>query len=287
MPYRSFDWKRLRLTPVNIYEGKPLWREVFLPRAANAVVEFWLQLSGSVRVTNKSLRAKATASEYMVCLPGARLQRCSPDARIRSVHFVLEGTGGMACWRGPHLVGLPPNEQLSERLARFFDDAKADALCDKQWKKDQRIEASLPSWLGLQANLHSLVAVLLPVLESSGVFFDPAPERETCIEEGVRWLSRKPIHYAFDRCEFAGASGLGPSQVDRIWRRERKQTPRQYWEERRLGWACRKLALDNVSIKEVAFEMGFAHLSQFSAWFKRHTGRSPREYRENVPASIG
>jgi len=279
---KHFDWKDLRLFPVNIYAGEPVWREMYVARRTDNVVVFWQQVAGSVRMTCKSLQVEVGPSGFMVCLPGARFQELSEDAWIRAVYFAFETPHGGAVWRGPHLVGLLANAELDRRLARVFDHAKAIGLCDERWHRHQRIEAVLPSWLDLQLRLYSLVVELLPLLKERGAVFEPEKKRESRVEEGIRWMRRRPIDHDFDRGEFARASHLSPSQVDRLWRREMEQTPRQYWEERRLGWACRQLASEGVSIKETAFEMGFASLSRFSTWFKRHTNQCPREYRESL-----
>jgi len=59
------------------------------------------------------------------------------------------------------------------------------------------------------------------------------------------------------------------------------QTLHRYWESRRVDWACRMLSTPSVRIKEVALELGFSEFSYFSAWFKKHQGQSPRNWRED------
>jgi AraC-like DNA-binding protein len=56
-------------------------------------------------------------------------------------------------------------------------------------------------------------------------------------------------------------------------------TPYAYFESLRLEFACRRLRVPDVRIKEVAIDLGFASLSHFSKWFRKHQAQSPRQYR--------
>jgi AraC-like DNA-binding protein len=45
--------------------------------------------------------------------------------------------------------------------------------------------------------------------------------------------------------------------------------------------ACASLRRPDVAIKDVAFRIGFSELSAFYRAFKRWTGRTPAQYRED------
>lgn len=48
----------------------------------------------------------------------------------------------------------------------------------------------------------------------------------------------------------------------------------------RVDYACNLLINSSLSISDIAFRVGFAETSAFSAFFKRYEGRSPKVYRE-------
>ena len=73
-------------------------------------------------------------------------------------------------------------------------------------------------------------------------------------------------------------SGLSTSRLDRLCAQTYGFTTHQYWDRRRLERAKMLLAAYATPIKQVAFKLGFLQLSHFSAWFKRHTGTSPRAF---------
>lgn len=55
----------------------------------------------------------------------------------------------------------------------------------------------------------------------------------------------------------------------------------EYINKVRINAACEMLQSGKMPVTEVAFACGFGNLSNFNRQFRRITGRSPREYREN------
>lgn len=70
-----------------------------------------------------------------------------------------------------------------------------------------------------------------------------------------------PVHFAVVFRQFHGCS-LG-----------------EYSRRRRLTAACARLADQQVSLSQVAYESGFADQSHFNRTLKRYTGMTPRQYR--------
>lgn len=50
--------------------------------------------------------------------------------------------------------------------------------------------------------------------------------------------------------------------------------------EMRIGYACKLLIENHLSISQVCFECGFNNLSNFNRMFKRQTGQTPGEYQQ-------
>jgi AraC-like DNA-binding protein len=48
--------------------------------------------------------------------------------------------------------------------------------------------------------------------------------------------------------------------------------------EFRISVACKKLLLDDFSISEICYEVGFTNLSNFNRQFKKITGFTPSQY---------
>lgn len=70
-----------------------------------------------------------------------------------------------------------------------------------------------------------------------------------------------------------------PSQTIRIFKKHYNTTPYNYHSEARINEAAKLLETTDLSVKDVAFRLGFNDEHYFSATFKRHTGLTPTEFR--------
>jgi len=77
----------------------------------------------------------------------------------------------------------------------------------------------------------------------------------------------------------AREAGLSPFHFLRLFSKVLGVTPHQYLVRSRLRHAARLLAGDARSITDVAFDAGFADLSNFVRTFRRAAGVSPRGFR--------
>lgn len=58
--------------------------------------------------------------------------------------------------------------------------------------------------------------------------------------------------------------------------------PMQYLAQVRIALACRLLAENEHAIASIAAQCGYADVAGFSHFFRRHTGKSPRQYRQDA-----
>ncbi len=104
-----------------------------------------------------------------------------------------------------------------------------------------------------------------------------ACDRRRAVEAAL-WLdthSREPI----DLESGARQAGLSPFHFLRLFAKVLGVTPHQYLLRSRLRHAARLLADDARPITDVAFDVGFADLSNFVRTFHRAAGVSPRGFR--------
>jgi AraC family transcriptional regulator len=105
-----------------------------------------------------------------------------------------------------------------------------------------------------------------------------ARDRRRAVEAAL-WIdarSDQPI----DLERAAGEAGLSPFHFLRIFANVLGVTPHQYLVRSRLRRAARLLADDARSITDIAFDVGFADLSNFVRTFHRAAGASPRRFRQ-------
>jgi AraC-like DNA-binding protein len=81
--------------------------------------------------------------------------------------------------------------------------------------------------------------------------------------------------------ELATLAGLSVRAFERRFLLSFHVTPQQYIRKLRVRMACRALVFTDKPLADVAIESGFADQSHLGHEFRRHTGRTPRGYREH------
>jgi len=79
---------------------------------------------------------------------------------------------------------------------------------------------------------------------------------------------------------YASHLGLTPERLNRLTRAEAGRSALALVHERLAREACRRLVYIAVPVSRLAFELGFGDPAYFCRFFKRHTGLSPRDYRQ-------
>src|SRR5581483_6244762 len=99
------------------------------------------------------------------------------------------------------------------------------------------------------------------------------------------WL-RRARDLLNDRCaenlgleDVAREVGVHPAHLARTFRRHFHCTAGDYQREVRIGRARQLLAASDTPLVEIAFALGYADQSHFTAAFRRHTGATPGAFR--------
>jgi AraC-like DNA-binding protein len=106
---------------------------------------------------------------------------------------------------------------------------------------------------------------------------NPARDRRRAVEAAL-WLEQH-AHQPVDLDAVSQQAGLSPFHFLRLFARVLGVTPHQYLVRCRLRHAARLLADPARSVTDVAFDVGFADLSNFVRTFRRAAGVSPRAFR--------
>ncbi|MBC7888716.1 MAG: helix-turn-helix transcriptional regulator [Ferruginibacter sp.] len=79
----------------------------------------------------------------------------------------------------------------------------------------------------------------------------------------------------------AGALNLSPNYLSGLLKTLTGQSTQQHIHDKLLEKAKEKLSATNLSVSEIAYELGFEHSQSFSKLFKRKTSLSPLEFRQS------
>lgn len=86
--------------------------------------------------------------------------------------------------------------------------------------------------------------------------------------------------------EVAGEAAMTVPAFCRYFKKVTGKTFVTYLTNFRVVYACRLLADEHSTIMEVAYDAGFNSVSQFNRAFKKHTGRTPTEYRGDLRKTV-
>ncbi len=105
-----------------------------------------------------------------------------------------------------------------------------------------------------------------------------APKDRRRAVESALWIDAHSAEN-IDLEQAAAQAGLSPFHFLRLFSNVLGVTPHQYLVRSRLRHAARLLADDEISVTDVAYDVGFADLSNFVRTFHRAAGVSPRRFR--------
>lgn len=103
--------------------------------------------------------------------------------------------------------------------------------------------------------------------------------------EAQQWLQQRlpgPVSLA----RLAARFGLSPRSLTRRFRQAIGMTPQAYLQSLRVAAARDLLRHSNLPVSDIAWQVGLQDASYFSSLFRRHTGMTPRRYREAVRGKL-
>ena len=118
----------------------------------------------------------------------------------------------------------------------------------------------------------------------------PASARAPGLPPSVLRRAKEFLHDRMNQnpgiTELSAAVGMSVDHFSRMFKRSTGMAPHQYLGDIRLERAKRLLADGRTPIIQIAYEIGYANPSQFSAFFRKRTGLSPREFRRSTDGAL-
>jgi AraC-like DNA-binding protein len=275
------DWANLHTHLIWIYDGKvePRWRNGIV---ASPYLTAWLVRQGSIEISLGSTKLEAQAGEWLFPPCGHLWRKCSVDTRILSIRFHAAWPTGEKLFEDGLGVVLPAAshpelERAAKPLARFIA---------QHFPSNYRYLMDEPATLQQHLRLQALFARWLDSAVAALTYHHIVPTRMGRIDprllKAVRIMERKVFSAPLAERELAKEVGLSLSQFARLFVRQFGVSPHDHFDRRREEHALAALESSSLSIKEIAFQLGFSSLPHFSAWFRRRRGISPRQFRGGI-----
>lgn len=236
--------------------------------------QFWLNVEGVVYWLGRPESRELKAGELLVCGPGLRGElRASQlgDARLRRF-----------CFNPSSLVGvLSLTERIElSRISEGFTEILPSTHRASQLVAGAPLPESDEQHLLSRADL--LHAALLALAGQLPHRSEASGSAATSDQRLYQLLSRTPDGELLSReaNEIAELCGCSVRHLNRLIRSELDCNLRSIQEEARLRRARELIEQTGARVSDIAREVGYGHVGQFNAAFKRLFGLTPSQCRE-------
>jgi AraC-like DNA-binding protein len=238
----------------------------------------WLVREGWAKVEHDGQCHTAHPGQWLIVKPGTRVQTFSRETRMLSIAFEARWPDGSHLYQeGLSLVIAAADAPVLEQKVRPILNAVMDIAPGTWDLRDHR--ADLLCFLRLEHLLCEWLMALSEVLDACGIRHSGYFGIDERVRIAVDLLHARDLAEPLVLETLAAAVHVSPHHLIRLFRNKLQTTPHQFWDRLRIEHAQGQLRQPGMRVKEVAINLGFKHLSHFSKWFKRHTGKTPQAAR--------
>lgn len=198
----------------------------------------------------------------------------------RGVRFQLSSPSGKHLLRSnkPLLVEdvIPSFVKSCEELIHL-----AESRFDHQKINLLDVEGQCTDFLQIEISFLKFLFLLLETLGMKKLIVDEFDSVDPRLEKCIRHIHKHPLSIRYSESEMAQIAGLSLTHFNRLFSKQFGLTPRAYMAQTRLQETIRLLHT-NLSIKEVAYTMGFSSHPHFSKWFTKQQGVTPKHFRSTI-----
>lgn len=232
---------------------------------------------GEVRIQADGRETIVPRGQAFFSSPRLRRHWFAPGTRLLSIGFRSQWPDGTSLFRDAlnFAADTPALRKASQHLfARIHGTRKV--VTYRQAIEPATYSAS--EWAMREAAFTAWFAVWMETLQQLGVqpVFQPRARRRR-VDQLVAWLQALPLDQTAP--SLPPDFPIGIRRAEQLLQQQFGTGLRMFMERRRLDVARERIVADQATLKEIAFTLGFRHASHFTAWFRRHTGVSPSEYR--------
>jgi AraC family transcriptional regulator len=266
---------------MQVYTHRSASRSIVVPAVAEPLLV--LVLSGSARVQERGLgqawmTSDVAADDFFLTMtpePYEMRWQTPADTEFQVVHLYLSQRVLDLAW---HDVIAGPGQSPRLRDVSGAKDSQIARLV--RYLHQELVEYQEPSTLYVDGIAQALAVHLVRHYRDD--------------HAGVKHRNALPayrLHRVVKLMESSMASGLSLSALaaeaelsdfyfSRLFHQATGHSPSQYFIQLRLAKARQLLSNTALSIIEVALEVGYSSPGHFAQVFRRHTGMTPREYRQ-------
>lgn len=270
-------WGLLRCQPVWAYdrvlEDTPRrWHYTEYPTAA------WFIRRGDLRLFYEDGAEEYGEGAWVFPRNAPAEQEFGKGCHIISIRFLAEWPDGRPLFSRDRSISFP-HAQAPELMGA------AEALVNAFSRQSHKIRfihysSSLQNYLKIQPTFFSWIALWYDSMLQSGCQLTFLNHWHEKLRQAVLQLENQPLSEPFQEKQLARQIGWSVSHLNKVFAKNVGRSPAALWNERRLNAAKSRLTSESESIKIISYELGFSSPASFTHWFRSHTGKAPRSYRQ-------
>lgn len=140
---------------------------------------------------------------------------------------------------------------------------------------------------GIQSIIN-LISLLYTISQSKNIeliasnvdYYDKTLEPHK-LNAAIEWLNNNYFR-TIKLVELATITNITEEAFCRLFKKNTGKTFLQYLNDIRVNEAAKKLIETELSITQIAYEVGFSNISSFNRYFKKQKKLSPSEFRQNI-----
>lgn len=234
---------------------------------------------GEVRIRADGKETLVSRGQAFFSSPSLRRHWFAPNTRLLSVGFRSQWPDGTSLFRNA-LNFAAETPALRKATQRLFARIHGSRKIVTYRQAITTAAYSAVEWAAHEAAFTAWFVAWMETLEELGV--QPGPQARAGsrrLDQLVAWLLALPLDQTSP--SLPPDFPIGSRRAEQLMQRQLGIGMRAFMEQRRLDVARERIVADQVTLKEIAFALGFRHASHFTAWFRRHTGASPTQYRQS------
>lgn len=270
-------WRTLRCEWLWVYRGPVPQAEVWSAEIPVPAGVFFVE-RGEVRIRTEGREIIVPRGHAFFSSPQLRRHWFAPGTHLLSVGFRAQWPDGTSLFRNALNFAAAASALRKATLHLF---AIIHGSRKEVTYREATAESSLSSqeWAAREAAFASWFAAWMDALHSVGVRPISQMQARRRVDQLIAWLQALPL----DQTSPTLPPGfpIGVRRAEQLLQQQFGMGLRSFMEQRRLNVARERILSDHAPLKEIAFALGFRHASHFTAWFRRHTGVSPSDYRSS------
>ncbi len=276
--YRLDQWLTTRMQLLWVYErdlaGQDLQESNYDLHSVIQVRSGWMEAGRS-----RQTMIRVEPGGWLILHQGTRCQHFSKSCRVFSAGFRFQLPTGEPVFDQGLPLRIPANTEPALDLASARLKKATAKSVGLGYSAGDRI-VKMADYLIWQQSFQNFMGVIADIMQRHQIPARSMSALHPAVVTVLQQIENPTQRQGLSPTELAAQLGLSSTHLDRLMVKETGHTIHRHLELRRMRLAQDALRNAALSLKEIAYQLGFSSPSHFHAWFKKKHGITPGQVRQ-------